>query len=295
MEDNVRAKPYTVRQIVSIPLNIYDGFEDEADIYPVRITDIGYFHRATKHYRERDGSLSQHILIHCTEGAGWYKIANRSYKVRAHQVFVVPARVAHGYGAESKNPWSIYWVHFTGKRSISIAERLAAKKILTISKNQEDVYRERLFSSMFGALELGYSKANIEYVNICLWYYLVSFLYPDLFQVNSPVLDKDMVRDTVFFMKDNIGKSLSLKEMADNSGYSVSRFSFLFKENTGHAPGIYFLQLKMQQACNMLKGKNTRIKEIADQLGYNDPYYFSRLFKQIVGVSPRNYKRVQKG
>jgi AraC-like DNA-binding protein len=83
---------------------------------------------------------------------------------------------------------------------------------------------------------------------------------------------------------------LSLKEMADFSGLSVSHYSFIFKKKTGFPPLEYFNHLKIQLACQYLLFSEMKIKDIGEMLGINDPYYFSRSFRRIMGVSPKFYR-----
>jgi AraC-like DNA-binding protein len=59
---------------------------------------------------------------------------------------------------------------------------------------------------------------------------------------------------------------------------------------TGHSPIQHFLHLKIQHACLLLDTSENSIKQIAGEVGYNDAYYFSRLFKQVMGVSPSGYR-----
>jgi len=57
------------------------------------------------------------------------------------------------------------------------------------------------------------------------------------------------------------------------------------------SPIDYFIRLKIHFACQLLTQTDLKIKEIADRIGYDDPYYFSRLFKQVTGQSPKVYKK----
>ncbi len=72
-------------------------------------------------------------------------------------------------------------------------------------------------------------------------------------------------------------------------------YSKLFRERTSHSPIAYFIQLKICKACELLDHTDLGVREIAIELGYDDPYYFSRLFKKIQGVSPSKYRRDIKG
>lgn len=60
-------------------------------------------------------------------------------------------------------------------------------------------------------------------------------------------------------------------------------------------PKDYFTRLKMHKASQLLNNPNLSIKEVADLVGYEDPLYFSRVFKQINAVSPTEYRKKRLG
>ena len=64
----------------------------------------------------------------------------------------------------------------------------------------------------------------------------------------------------------------------------------LFKDRTGFAPIDYFLHMKVQKATQLLDFTEKTVKEIAAELGFDDPYYFSRLFKKIMSYSPTEFR-----
>jgi AraC-like DNA-binding protein len=71
----------------------------------------------------------------------------------------------------------------------------------------------------------------------------------------------------------------------------VSHYSSLFKKKTGFSPIDYFNHLKIQKACQYLQFTQLRIREIALKVGISDPLYFSRLFTQTMGYSPKEYRQ----
>ena len=71
---------------------------------------------------------------------------------------------------------------------------------------------------------------------------------------------------------------------------SASHFSSLFRKATGMSPMDYFIHLKLQKACLLLYSSSIKIKDVALAVGYEDPYYFSRLFKKYLKLSPDQYR-----
>lgn len=106
--------------------------------------------------------------------------------------------------------------------------------------------------------------------------------------------EEDPVSAAIHYMKENLGKKLTLAELADYTGYSPSYFSNLFLKRTGYAPLSYFNQIKIQKACQFLDFTDMKVNQVCYRVGIEDAYYFSRLFSQIMGMSPREYKKVKK-
>jgi len=95
-------------------------------------------------------------------------------------------------------------------------------------------------------------------------------------------------------MQENLSQMLTLGDIAASVNISVPHFSSIFRKKTGFSPIEYFIHLKVQKACQYLLFTDLRVKEIAEKLGIEDPYYFSRMFHKLMGVSPNLY-RVKRG
>jgi AraC-like DNA-binding protein len=88
----------------------------------------------------------------------------------------------------------------------------------------------------------------------------------------------------------HLNEPLRVSTLSALSGLSVSLFSSLFKCATGYAPIEFFIRLRMQRACELLRETTLSIKEVATLLGYSDQFYFSRIFKSVNGVAPSYYR-----
>ena len=93
----------------------------------------------------------------------------------------------------------------------------------------------------------------------------------------------------ITYMKDHLQENLTLTRIAREAGLSESYLNAVFKEC---APMDYYINMKMEQACYLLCNTDMHIYQVAQYLGYDNQYYFSRAFKKVLGVPPKKYKEM---
>ncbi|RED22515.1 AraC-like protein [Flavobacterium cutihirudinis] len=284
---------------------IADGFKGERAIvvpYSIRsfqseneltknlfVTHIGYYPNAKYHFRKRSKGALENILIYCENGKGSITFENEQFSLTKDQAFIIPAHKAHSYEAEISKPWSIYWLHFKGLNT-SLHSSISGKIINLSDTRSSD--RLNLFEEIYQNLEMGFSPDNLEYSSICLQHFLASIKYTDQFlkikTADAEVLD--IIPMSIIYMKNNLTTKITLHEIAQHVGYSSSYFGTLFLEKTSSTPMDYYNQLKIQKSCSLLQFSTMKIKEIAYHLGYYDPFHFSKSFRVVMEISPREYR-----
>lgn len=254
------------------------------------VTDIGYYPRATNHYRERKKAIDQYVLIYCVDGSGWYRLDGREFLVGKNQFFILPAGSPHIYGA--RGWWTIYWVHFRGVYASVFAEGMQAPKDINVTVNSRISDRIGIFEEILSTLQSGEGIEDLRYASSLLYHFLASMRYLGQFRRSkTPDIDGQGVVDAaIHFMQENVGNRISLSDVTRFVGYSQSRFTQLFKQQAGCSPLAYFNRLKMEYACRLLTDTDMKINQVCFKIGIEDPYYFSRLFSKIVGVSPSDYR-----
>jgi AraC family transcriptional regulator len=93
------------------------------------------------------------------------------------------------------------------------------------------------------------------------------------------------------FVRLNLARSLRLRDLAGNTGYSSSQFSRLFQQTFNTSPHQYVLRLRVEHATTLLSAPGNSILDVAQQCGFHTPQHFSRIFKRLVGVSPGEFIR----
>ncbi|MEP7258807.1 MAG: AraC family transcriptional regulator, partial [Flavitalea sp.] len=187
--------------------------------------------------------------------------------------------------------WTIYWMHFKGKIAESICESIIKKFNGYKGSVNYSPKRISLFEEIYSNLERGYSNDNITYANMCFWHFIASFRFDNKFNYISGEIKSEVSTIAIDFMQQHLDRILSLTEIARKVNLSVSHFVAIFHKKTGFAPIEYFNYLKIQKACQYLQFTQDRINEIANHLGIQDSYYFSRLFKKLMGISPNEYRK----
>jgi transcriptional regulator GlxA family with amidase domain len=102
------------------------------------------------------------------------------------------------------------------------------------------------------------------------------------------------IEETVAYMQQHLDQPLQVATLAAKANFSPSQFFLLFKRWVGSAPIDYFIRMRIQRAGRLLCDTNLSVKEVAARLGYDDPFYFSRIFKSVNSLSPSNYRAAQR-
>jgi AraC-like DNA-binding protein len=106
---------------------------------------------------------------------------------------------------------------------------------------------------------------------------------------------KRIMERALTYMTQNLDKPIQMPTLGTLAGVSMSHFYHLFKLATGETPNQFLIRARIHRAGALLRETDLSVKEVSAALGYDDPFYFSRLFKLVNGVSPREYRVTMAG
>jgi AraC-like DNA-binding protein len=259
---------------------------------PLHLSAAGYFPAARYHYVRRREGIRDHILILCVEGRGWYETGTGRFALPTGSFCIIPDSIPHAYGASPDSPWTIFWAHFSGESvPFYLAPASEGESGFTVAPGVVGEVRG-IFDRIFRFLDHGYTERGIVASSIAFADILATlFVAAEGTRGNLGSELSRRMEETIGFMLDHIGERPSLADMAAVAKLSVPHYSALFRNSTGYPPVEYFIRIKMQKACAFLDLSDLKISAIASALGYDDPFYFSRIFTRIMGCSPQAYRR----
>jgi len=232
-------------------------------------------------------TLPEYQLVYVTKGRGVFEIGQKTHVVVPGTVMMIFPGIRHHYKPDFDVGWTEYWVGFKGRYVDALREQgfLSPRKpvyevglqnslleiygrIFELVRNQQPLYQIRASSLVLTLLAevLAHERKTVQHSS-----------------------SEGLVERAKFFMEENIFREVNLNGLGEALGVSTSHLTSVFKSYTAMTPYQYFISIKIRKAKELLEGGTTPIKEVAFRLGFDDQYYFSRLFRKKTGIAPSRW------
>lgn len=257
------------------------------------VEGLGYYPHASGHFMER-ANHDDCLIIYCTQGGGQLYTENYQQTVREGDLIVLPKGVPHRYHADKADPWTMYWAHFNGESASEYLNSLMPQQnsfVVPVGLHPKLIAD---FENLLSIQKTGYQFSRFIYASNLLAQLLtyIAVLAPNTRGQAGSYIDLDKIHS---LMEAHLTTQLDLDTLAKSANLSKFHFSKKYKELTGNSPIQHFLHMKMERACYLLDISERTIASISEELGYEDAQYFSRLFKKVIGISPREYRKLDRG
>jgi AraC-like DNA-binding protein len=237
--------------------------------------------------------IGQLIVLYCSAGRGWCELFGRRYGVSAGGLLIIPHDASHVLGASPDQPWTISWVRVAGANLDGLPARLGATLEKPVLEVGEEPQLLALFDKLFDDLEAGCTQSHLLRAVQTLARLLDVIGRQQLERSRGDQDAHRKILQSMAYMKAHLDQPLRVATLAAQANISLPHYFALFKRLTGHTPIDYFIHLRMQRAGQLLNTMSLSVKEVAGMLGYDDPFYFSRMFKSVHAVAPSEYRARQ--
>lgn len=242
-----------------------------------------------------------HYLFHlCLSGTGTL-IANNTkgesitYQIKSGQGFMLFPHQICTYIADHDIPWEYAWVEFDGlraKETVELAGFSLDQPIYRANrKDIAEVMKEEL-------LYIVTHKEESPFHLIGHLYLFIDGLVRSSAstQVNKGNSLRDFyIKEAFSFIEQNFQNDITVEDIAASCGLNRSYFGKIFHENTGKSPQEFLISYRMSKARELLKLTGLSIADIGNAVGYPNQLHFSRAFKNVYGISPRQWRNENGG
>ena len=254
--------------------------------YPFYLSGVGI--SAPEFHTVRENGLISHQILFTLEGEGIVKIDGKSFIQKKGSVFYVASGIPHEY-YPLDGKWSTCWVVFRGESLSVLMKRLGFSDYICKKTSEIDRIGQMFDRIMRTAKDCVHGD---ERCSLLVYEYIMMVRKALLLEEN---LDSGSVIDVVLrYLDENYTKEVTLGEMADLCHVSEQHFCRLFKEKIGMRPMEYLARKRILEAKVLLHDTEESITGIGKKVGYDDPTYFGMVFKKYEGVSPSQYRKLNK-
>lgn len=259
---------------------------------PLIVTSCGTYRLYTKPklptWRPR-GRLDFQLLYIAAGKAHFHFDGKEQIVTAGHMVLYRP-KEPQKYEYYGEDQTEVYWVHFTGGNVTNILRSYGLTDDKRVFYCGSGLDYQNLFRTMINELQM--CKEN--YAEMLEMYLRQIFIMLQRYFVNSLKTDNAHVVEEIdkatLYFNEHYSEDISIDEYAQNNHVSVSWFIRNFKHCTGSTPMQYILSKRIYNAEILLHNSSYNVTEIAQIVGYDNPLYFSRIFKKIKGLSPSEYR-----
>ena len=268
-------------------------FEIKAD----RFSPAIMFHYRSWLYDVSDHSHDFLMVYYVVSGSAPVRIDGKEYTIRQGDLVLIDPGKMHGHAKSDATLFYVGVSNFQIEGNEKNCLNLSGSPIVTPVRYPHEIYN--CYRTIIETLEKKEPcwdlMSNVQTTEFFVW--ILKELFPsktdemkEFFQLK--MYDKEsIVTMMTNYLKENYMKKISVEEIAHNTYLSTTYVTKIFKEIINDTPINYLISIRLEKAKELLREGQMTIQEISKQIGYDDPYYFSKLFKKKYGVSPSEYRK----
>lgn len=230
-------------------------------------------------------------LLYIASGKAQFYFNGEERTVHAGHMVLYRPKEEQKYRYYGEDQPEVYWVHFTGNNVTNILRQYSIPDAAHVLYTGTFLEYKRIFSQMIEELQL--CRENYEELLVLLLRQLFILVQRQLSRrpkAGNGYIENEIEAAVQYFQK-HYNAAVSIEDYAASRGISTSWFIRSFRELTGFTPMQYILSIRMSNAQSLLETTEYNIAEISDIIGYENPLYFSRVFRKQIGVSPSAFRK----
>ena len=237
-------------------------------------------------------AVHNHYLLHyILEGKGLFTIGtDRHFQLKAGQAFLICPKCITTYVADKVNPWSYIWIEFDGLKIPTFLSDAGLGLKHPIYTPSNSTGSDELKGLMLKMLEEHDSSLRL----LGNMYFILETLIRTSSQKKTPKagnLQEFYVHEAMMYIERHYNQDISVAQLANWCNLDRSYFGKIFRDTVLVTPQEYIIRYRINSACDLLRNTELSIGDISIQVGYENQLHFSRAFKKVMGIAPREWKK----
>ncbi|MBI5974289.1 AraC family transcriptional regulator [Staphylococcus canis] len=232
------------------------------------------------------------VLHIVTSGSGFFEYQHKRYHLKCGDIFLLKRGMSVNYYAASDDPWTYYWVGFSGDVALEYLNRTILNERYVIQNQNTTDVNKMIYKMCQRAISYDV-KASDDILHLSELYellYLLQRHFPKRFEIIESDTNKT-VRSALQYINQNYMKPIKVQDVAQHVNVSRSYLYKIFKNHIHQSPQQYLIHLRMYHAARLIKQHHKQNQEIAYLVGYQDPLRFAKAFKKHFGMTATAYRR----
>ncbi|BBI33445.1 helix-turn-helix domain-containing protein [Cohnella abietis] len=244
-------------------------------------------HKSREHLLEQASSI--YTILAVTAGQGFFNIAGIDFRVARGQCYLLPPEVKMEVTNDGEEDLNYYRLSFE-----IISKEQLGQDSQFLEQGELKVEPFDRYADIFKKIcdNQRHKSDKEQFRNQYRFQKLMYWIIEQNLPFDQPKDSRKTVEETLSYLQEHYHEDVTTEQLAAQAHLGTKQYAHLFKKMTGKTPIDYVTEMRIRKAKELLIiSSGHQLRDIAEQVGYSDPYYFNRRFKQVVGIPPRQFIR----
>lgn len=257
----------------------FKKFSNKNENELMMINEVGYYKTIIHSIEKNKKYPGEVLLFYVLSGQGIISYKDEYIALVPNDLMIIDTNENFFI---SNNNWEISYSFISGKILHQVVDKVCEK--------------DCIFDYHLKSTSVSFFNKAFEIVDPFAQYFLINRLLSELFFGSQNKLDttKDMIRNALLYIENHYNEKITIDDISSYVGYSEFYFSRAFKKAIGESPYSFIIKRRLQQSQLLLLTTNTVIEEIAKECGFINENNFYTYFNKTYGVTPNQYRKINK-
>ena len=264
--------------------NVLNLCSRHSEEFPLMVNCTGNISLSFPFTTDNPSGREDYYLLYMLQGEMQARFPQGTVRLHRGDAVIFPPHYHYTYQYTGEAPLNYLYVHFTGSYAEELLSLCQFGELPCLHDTGNDPRIPLLFRELYDCFEMETPLSRAK--SACI-------LERILLQIGERIQERSLPRSlekSLRLIHSSYQEDLRIPDLAHLENLSHSRYVTVFRERMGMSPTAYIISRRMNTACELLENTDIPVKQVGVLVGYDDPHFFSKIFKKHTGLSPRSYR-----